>query len=290
MKIRPLMVSVGFAALALGLAGTTAWAANSCVLEAKAEYQDCKAGCLDAFTTAKDSCFNKLVLCVEACQTQRQDCIDATGLPALLQACNAQTQQAVQQCKTAPDPETCEDQAQLVGFQCRQAARRNTPGVKACRQTFHGCIAACPPNPGPTVNPATCRTNAKDAYVSCLGDCKNTFNVERGVCHGKSPVCVADCGVARENCVTPVEDQLNAAIAACRATLTQQVAACKGIYPPGSSQLAQCIENAQAAAFLCRDAAGEAAQPQLQACQQAFVGCVQGCPSSPSGAFLDAPR
>jgi hypothetical protein len=287
MHIRRLTVSIAGAALVMGVAAATAWAADSCQQEARAEFQDCKIGCKDTFTTAKDSCFNKQLLCVEACQAGREDCIEATGLPAALAACDQQTQQAVQKCKTSPEPETCEDQAQLVGFQCRQAARKN-PAVKQCVKSFRGCITACPPSTGQAQNPTACRRAAQSAYLSCQGDCRTTFNVERGVCAGKSPVCVAACGVTRESCVTTVEDQLTAAIAACDATRDQEVAQCKVLYPPGSSALAQCIENAQAQAFLCRDAAREQAQPQSHACEQSFVSCVQACPpSSPSGAFLD---
>jgi hypothetical protein len=287
MKTRSWVTSGGLAAAMLVLAGSTTWAASACVQEAKSEDKDCKVTCQDNFTTAKDSCFNKVLICVEACQTAREDCIDATGLPAALAVCDAQQQQAVQQCKTATDPASCLDQAQLVGFQCRLAARKNTPGVKACQHSFHGCITACPPSPTPTQNPATCRMNAATAYVGCLGDCRNTFNVERGVCQGKSPHCVANCGIARQSCVTPVENQLLAAIAACVATRAQQVATCRQLYPPNSMALGQCIENAQAQAFLCREDAREQAQPGFQGCQQTFVSCVQGCPSSPSGAFLD---
>jgi len=132
---------------------------------------------------------------------------------------------------------------------------------------------------------------AQAAYLSCQGDCRTTFNVERGVCAGnagKAPTCVAACGVTRESCVTTVDNQLSAAIAACDATPDQEVAQCKVLYPPGSSALAQWIENAQAQAFLCRDGARDQAQPQFQACEQSFVSCVQAYPPSlPSGTFLD---
>ena len=285
MRRRTVLISA--ATLVMGLATATTWAADSCTQEARAEFQDCNIGCKDTFTTAKDGCFNKELLCVEACQGEREDCIDGTGLPAALAACDQQTQQAVQQCKTAPDPATCEDQAELVGFQCRQAARKN-PAVKQCVKSFRGCIGACPPSTGQTQNPAACRRAAQNAYLNCQSDCRTTFNVERGVCAGKSPTCVAACGVIRESCVTTVDGQLSAAITACDATRAQEVAQCKVLYPAGSSALAQCIENAQAQAFLCRDAAREQAQPQFHACEQSFMSCAQACPpSSPSGAFLD---
>jgi hypothetical protein len=50
-----------------------------------------------------------------------------------------------------------------------------------------------------------------------------------------------------------------------------------------------CIEQAEVAAFQCRDDARNAARPGFASCRAGFKSCVQACPPppSPSGAFLD---
>ncbi len=209
----------------------------------------------------------------------------SSGLPAALRACDTKTQEAIQNCH---GDSQCIEQAQVVGFQCREDARTQAkPALKQCGVQFRECVAACPPGAGPVGNPATCLQQAKQNAVACLGTCRTNFLVEIDACHHKSHSCVDGCRATRTSCAAPIVAQLNAAIAACNATRDQQIQNCNQSFPPGSPGLADCIENAQVQAFMCREDAQEQAQPSLNQCQQNFVGCVQNCPASPSGAFLD---
>src|SRR5262249_35142963 len=84
-----------------------------------------------------------------------------------------------------------------------------------------------------------------------------------------------------------VQVPLDQQIAQCDATRDAALANCKHIYPDGSQSQADCIENAEVAAFSCREDAREASRPGFAQCQKDFVSCAQGCPASPSGAFTE---
>ena len=260
-------------------------ATNGCILDAKGEYKDCQASCTEDFQVAKDACINKDHLCVEACRSDREDCTEATGLDAALQQCATTLHHAIQACN---GDENCIEQAQVVGFECRlEANKAAAPALKACRTAFRGCVKVCPPGSGPVDDPKACKMTAKQTFAACQAQCKDDFQTVKDACHGKSHACVDGCRVDRDNCDVPVQAQLDAAVAACNATKTTAIQNCNAIFPPGSQALADCIFNAKVNAFLCREDAQEAAAPGFQACRQSFISCVQGCPASPSGAFLD---
>jgi hypothetical protein len=252
-------------------------ATNGCILDAKGEYKDCQASCTEDFQVAKDACINKDHLCVEACRSDREDCREATGIDAALQQCATTLHQAIQACN---GDEMCIERAQVAGFECRlQANKAAAPALKACRTAFKACVNVCPPGSGPVDDPKACKIAAKATFATCEGDCKNTFQIEKDACHHKSHTCVDGCRINRENCDAPVQAQLDASVAACDATKTAAIQACNGDE--------NCIFNAKVNAFLCREDAREVAAPGFQACGQSFISCVQGCPASPSGAFLD---
>jgi hypothetical protein len=284
MTRRTVAVSVG--ALAWFLIGAAAQAdTRSCVLSAKGEAKDCKLICIGAFQSAIAACINKDANCVIACEAARQDCVNASGLPAALRACDTQTQQAIRACH---GDSQCIEQAQVVGFQCREDARTKAkPALLQCKSQFKTCITGCPPGAGPLGNPGACRMQAHQNFATCLGTCRTNFQVEIDACHHKSHTCVDACRNDRTSCDAPILATLIAAITACDATRDAAIQNCDNLYPPGSQARADCIEQAQVDAFECREDANEQAQPSLTQCQQNFVPCVQACPASPSGAFLD---
>ncbi len=282
MKRATLLTAIG---LALGAGAWAVWA-NTCIMDARGELTDCQAGCLDDFQIAKDACINKDHPCVEACRAEREDCIAATGLQTALATCQTQTHAAILACKGGSD---CIEQAQVVGFQCRLAARTAAKvPLKQCRVGFRTCVGACPVGTGTAAElPQTCRLAVRQDFRSCNKACRTTFQAEKDACLNRSHPCVDGCRATRETCDSATQGPLDQQIAQCNARRDAALANCKQIYPDGSQSQADCIENAEVAAFSCREDAREAARPGFAQCRKDFVACANGCPASPSGAFIE---
>jgi hypothetical protein len=265
-----------------GRAGDT----GQCIKGASGDYKDCKAGCKEDFQTAKDACINRDHDCVEACREVRAECRDATGFDAAIKACNATRDDAIANCKQiypagSSDRDTCIDDAQVNAFVCRLNERKSAkPALNQCRKDFKTCTVACPAGVGTGEDPKICRHDATTEYKGCLGDCRESFQVDKDACRNLNHDCVENCRTDRNACNDPVQNQLDSDVAVCRATLQGAIAACNG--DP------MCIEQARVVAFQCRDQARENAKPGFAACRAGFKSCTQACPpASPSGAFLN---
>jgi len=128
-----------------------------------------------------------------------------------------------------------------------------------------------------------CLVAARSEYKDTLRACVDGFQAAKDACIGRDHDCVDVCRVQREDCQDA--SGLDAALDACAATRDAAVAQCKATYPPETTSRDACIDDAQVAAFQCRDAAREAAKPALLVCRQAFRGCVRACPVT--GAAVD---
>jgi hypothetical protein len=282
MRTRTLL---GTAALALLLAAP-AVRANPCIDGAVAEYRDCKSDCREAFQVAKDACLNRDHVCVEACRAGREDCVDATGFEADLDACAAAREVAVGNCRDlypAGDArDQCIDNAQLDAFKCRDQAReQNADELAACRAGFKGCADDCPPaDPSdPPIDRPACRRSAKQDFKACQATCREDFQITKDACRNRDHACVETCRDDRNACRQPILDQLEADIAAdCNAPRDAAIAQCHANFPPDSTELDGCIDQAQAVAFQCRDGKREAAHPALELCRTGFRSCVLACP------------
>lgn len=258
-------------------------AADPCIGDAKLGFGECRAQCKEDYQVAKDDCLNRDHACVEGCRAGRSGCIDALSLDEDLAACRETLRTAKQKCRDdnpegSPELDACIDREQVAAFQCRDGAReRARPGVKACRAGFRACTNACPPGNGEVTDPEQCRRDAKSAYGTCRATCNEDFQFQRDACHNRDHVCVEGCRATRDSCRQPVEDQLSADIAACNATRKTTVEQDCAAKPEGPER-DQCIDDAQVAAFVCRDQAHEDARPGFAACRQLFRTCAQGCP------------
>lgn len=273
------------AMLALVSAAAPSQASDSCRDEAKQTYKDCGGACKEDYQAAKDSCLNRDHQCVEACRADRYDCMQATGLDDAINACNDTLAAARAQCRAdhpagSPERDACVDQAQVVAFQCRDSARETAkPAVKACRVAFLSCAKACPPaSPSAPADPRQCKLDAKTAYKTCTATCLEDFQLDKDACRHRDHACVEQCRADREVCRQPVVQQLENDIAACNATRDAAIANCKSLYGDGTPERDQCIDNAQVAAFECRDQAHENSQPGFATCRQNFKTCAQACP------------
>ncbi len=308
--IRSLTVALG---LALITAAVPAWATNSCRDEVKQNYKDCKAGSKETYQASKDACLNRDHTCVEACRADRYDCRQATGFDAAIKDCNDTLAGAKTTCRNtypagSDGRDGCIDQAQLIAFQCRDQAREDAkPALKQCRANFVACAQACPPAAsGPPPDPVQCKLDAKTTYKTDLAACLEDLQVQKDACRNKDHTCVEQCRADRETCRQPVESQLESDIGHCNekkcvagsnqdavctadsecpSSICQKPAVtnCQNLYGPNGTNpdpglYNQCIDNAQAAAFECRDQARENAQPGFQNCRQGFATCVGVCP------------
>ena len=269
------MGSIGIAVIVAALAGTSASAGvvGQCIKAGTAEYGECKATCKEDFQAAKDACTNKDHVCVDACREGRASCIEATGLAEAIDACNAARDAAIANCKVlygagTPERDQCIDNAQLDAFRCRDGVREEkSAAVIACRKAFRTCRNACPPGAGPVIDPRQCRSEAVTAFRACYATCREDLQLAKDACRNLDHDCVEQCRSERQTCKQPVRAALDAAIAACKAVRDAAVAACNGDDA--------CIDQAQAVAFQCRDAAREAARPGFKACRDAFRACVR---------------
>jgi hypothetical protein len=286
MRLRESIIAGGVLAAFIVITGAPrAHAGNSCVGDAAGGYKNCKADCKEDFQVAKDTCLNRDHACVEACREDRRHCRDATGIDDAIAQCDATLVGARRTCRQnnptdAGQRDHCIDQAQDVAFQCRDAAREAAKsGLKQCRKDFQACAQACPPaNPPSSADPKQCKSDAQEAYQACKGGCVEAFQTAKDECRNRDHVCVEGCRADRDVCLGPKLDALVAAYAACNATRDGDVQNCKNLYGAGTPERDTCIDNAQLAAFQCRDQAREDARPGLDQCRADFQACAQGCP------------
>jgi hypothetical protein len=254
-------------------------AADPCLGDATQQFVECKAGCKETLQAAKDGCLNRDHECVEICRAVREECRLATGLDAALLVCRNDLRAAKDACRAShpedsPELDACIDAAQVDGYECRRAARvAARPALGLCRTAFRDCAKACPPpdDPSEVVDPVQCKLDAKADAKLCKAACREERQVQRDLCLDRDHVCVEGCRSGRDACRQPVEDTREAAIASCNATRDTTVAGCA----EGDSA---CVEAAFVAAFQCRDAAREAARPNLEACGDGFQACAGSCP------------
>ncbi len=275
---------VSFAVLTLLCAGSTARAANPCLVDAKQEYKDCKATCKEDFQAAKDACLDRDHACVEVCRADRSECREETGFDDAITACNQTLDDARQSCRNAnppgPDRDACIDQAQVVAFQCRDDAREAAKKpLKQCRADFKTCARACGPNEPPDrAGKKQCKADAVAAYRSCQATCREDKQVAVDACKNRDHACVEDCRSNRTDCRRPIIEQREAAVDQCNADRADAVDNCKALYGEGTPERDQCIDNAQVVAFQCRDQAREDAHPGLNECRAQFRQCAEACP------------
>jgi hypothetical protein len=281
---RQIIVPFGLGAAIL-VAALPARAANPCIGDAKQQFTEQKAQCKEDYQAAKDACLNRDHACMEGCRAGREECVLASGLDESLTACRDALRDAKATCRAThvegtPELDQCIDQAQVTGFLCRRAARTAAkPALKACRVGFRACAQACPPpvDPAEVVDKVQCKLDAKGVYLACKAAAREAFQAQKDLCLNRDHACVEVCRADRDTCREPVENQLDADIAACNATRDAGVGNCVLLYPEGPDRDA-CITAAQVDAFQCRDAARETAKPGFQRCRDAFQTCALACP------------
>lgn len=124
-----------------------------------------------------------------------------------------------------------------------------------------------------------CIKAAKGEYVESIRDCKEAFQVAKDDCLDRDHACVEQCRCDRAACRDA--SGIDADLAVCAADLEAAKANCRTLYSDPVERDA-CIDNAQVAAFICRDTARENNHAEIKACRQAFRACAGLCgPANP---------
>lgn len=267
------------------LAAPTRPCSDPCVQAAKGGFVECKSSAQSTFHDAFDACIERDRVCVDACQSLRQDCRDATGLAAALLACDAETEAAKEECRSRRPVgsklrERCIDRAHVRGFRCRRERRHDVRDARRdCRRAFPDCVDGCGVG-GPPEGVAACRDEARAVLDAALASCVQNFRATAQGCLDRDITCVQDCADARQLCAAPTQSTLDAALTLCRMEEAAALAACAAANPDGGAGLQDCTTGARASAFNCREAAIDAAGPGLAACAEDYVRCVASCPAA----------
>src|SRR5262245_47282006 len=152
-------------------------------------------------------------------------------------------------------------------------ARRRT--MNARQITLALTLALFGPTPGAHAGDP-CLGDARGEFNECRGQCNEDFQAAKDDCLNRDHECVEICRAEREEC--RLASGIDAALAACDATLRAAKERCRTNNAAGSPELDQCIDQAQVVAFQCRDAARERARPALRTCRAQFRACAQACP------------
>jgi hypothetical protein len=137
----------------------------------------------------------------------------------------------------------------------------------------------------------TCVQSVQQTKAACIADCVDTARSEFATCFGPGKVCAQTCLTARLNCEAGPLKKVKACVGdpgnpdSCKSQLKTALLACKTDPDPIT-----CRNTAALNALKCRQACVDAQAPAIQICRDAFRMCLKACPSSPSGAFIDAPQ
>jgi hypothetical protein len=297
MTHRRILLGMVWLALAAGVG--RADGVDPCRSEAREGLRACKRDCREAFRVAKDACSKRDHECVDECRAGHDACRAPfeAELDGAVTLCDEALRAAKRACREqfpdgSAERDRCIDQAQGVAFACRDAARETVAAdFRDCRAAFKGCVeTTCPPEA--PVDPATfraCRLDARDVSRRCAATCREEFQLAKDTCLDRDHECVEACRAARGECRAPLVAAFEEALGVCAADRAAAIDVCRSLYAADTPERDACVDQAQLAAFACRDAAREAVKPGLRVCREAFLDCAVACPppgGSPSGAFV----
>ena len=270
-------------AASASLAATNRKCTDPCLTAARAERRDCATSASGVFLDTTTACIERDVLCIKACQSERQDCRDATSLGADLAACALEQDAAELDCRASfplrpRQLAICLGRARVAGFRCRRTAFRTLrASLKACRTGFSACADACGPG-GPVGGRGACRAEGKAALEDALRQCQVAYRATASACIDRDVGCVQECGETRATCNAPARAALAGLLAGCTAARSAAVAACEAANPGGGAALEACVQTALADAFDCRQTAIADSLPSFASCTVAYAGCLRSCP------------
>jgi hypothetical protein len=163
--------------LALGLTSllvlsNVSSAANSCLLNARADFKSCNADCKGELKDDVAICRGHDPVCAQTCRDGRDECtgpIIQANLTSCLDQCEPPLDAARATCQTQvgcgggngpcgfnPAYIACINPAQAIAFACRDTCRdafklnsTAQDALQACQDSYKACVTACPPPPAP---------------------------------------------------------------------------------------------------------------------------------------------
>jgi hypothetical protein len=134
---------------------------------------------------------------------------------------------------------------------------------------------------------AGCVKDAAQAKVLCKAQCEQTFLAAKDLCRNIDHDCADQCRAGLVLCLEGSNQDgplpvLDACVDTCNATLETAKANCRQLYPQGSADRANCIDQAQVTAFQCRDTCREGVAAAIRACRMTFHTCIMACPAPPA--------
>jgi hypothetical protein len=134
-------------------------------------------------------------------------------------------------------------------------------------------LLVLPAAPSLAANP--CVKDAAAEHRDCKADCKEDLQVAKDACLDRDHECVEVCRAKRSECRDATG--IDAALAACNASLYDARKTCRETHPAGSPERDACVDQAQVVAFACRDTARENAKDALKVCRKEFRTCARAC-------------
>ena len=147
------------------------------------------------------------------------------------------------------------------------------------------------------VDAGVCVQNAKDNFLACKSQCKSDFVDAKLTCRNILPSCGEACLAGRQQCFDNVDaikqtgqvpggttlDNCSGGTDACKAAFQAAKQAC-GVPCNGDAPCMDCVDQAQVANFLCRDACRDSFRinpiviAEQANCRNSFQACVHACP------------
>lgn len=128
-----------------------------------------------------------------------------------------------------------------------------------------------------------CIAQSKETFKACRQQCSDDYKDDKFRCRNVDPGCGNACLAGREVCLEPINATLDTCLDGCKATLqdTKQNQ-CHAPCAAGDTVCDGCVDDAQVAAFVCRDNCREDFRANhtddVKQCRAIFRACVHACP------------
>jgi hypothetical protein len=162
----------------------------------------------------------------------------------------------------------------------------------------------------PMPSPSPCQMKAREHFISCMGQCRETVTAERLACRNVDPTCGEACLAGRQACLDQVQTILTSGALpdgtdvancsggtdACKATFHTARQACIdascpigktcSYCEPSDQTCTACVDQAQVTDFTCRDACYDSwnnnavVMSLRESCRKGFQSCLATCPAN----------
>ena len=149
--------------------------------------------------------------------------------------------------------------------------------------TFFGAHLAAAGSNDPNNPTRQCVADARATLKTCNQTCRDDFLASADMCRNVDHDCADTARSNRDMCVKAVLDTLNQCITTECAQFDADIDQCRTDNPPGSTDRAVCINNAQIQKFICRKQCrlSNDVFKGLRDCRDQFQTDIQACKEPP---------